>query len=79
MNKVDHRGMEGSVNIRSTGDVKLMAQVDIESFCPVDLTDFPYDVQTCKIEFGSFFNAHAKRAEVYNPHHISDMSDKFHS
>ena len=36
------------------GSVLWMPPVKYESSCPVDMTDFPFDEQTCELRFGSW-------------------------
>ncbi len=42
------------MSIESDGYVVWIPQVQYESSCYVNMTDFPFDVQTCSFKFGSW-------------------------
>jgi len=47
---------EETVTVTQDGSVVWVPMLTLYSTCPMDLTDFPYDVQTCRIVFGSWMH-----------------------
>ncbi|XP_012939872.1 neuronal acetylcholine receptor subunit alpha-10-like isoform X1 [Aplysia californica] len=47
---------EETVTVTSDGSVVWVPMLTLYSTCPMDLSNFPYDVQTCRIVFGSWMH-----------------------
>ncbi|KAK6962928.1 neuronal acetylcholine receptor subunit beta-3 [Biomphalaria glabrata] len=47
---------EETVTVTSDGSIVWVPMLTLHSTCPMDLRDFPYDVQTCSLVFGSWMH-----------------------
>ncbi|KAH9508742.1 Neuronal acetylcholine receptor subunit alpha-6 [Bulinus truncatus] len=47
---------EETVTVTSDGSIVWVPMLTLHSTCPMDLRDFPYDIQTCNLVFGSWMH-----------------------
>ena len=59
---------ESNVEVRYTGHCSWLPPAILYSSCEVDMTYFPFDVQTCPLKFGSWSYTKSKlELSIYGP------------
>ena len=85
---IDVPNQGDSLRVTNTGQVKHSFIIRSSSFCPVDLTNYPYDTQICNITFGcsnydsrevqlvadQLFQSHRRTDKIIKPHPTWDVS-----
>ena len=64
--------------ISSNGDIAYNFPTVITSMCPVDVTYFPFDTQTCLLKFGSWAY-HGLHIDITNLSMVGDLASFVHS
>ena len=71
---------EGTAVVSNSGDILLIQPAIFKSTCNVDITHFPFDVQSCRLKFGSWtYDGFKLNIDFYDGKDHVDTSDYIES